>query len=279
MNLAPQTLASLASQRVAAHGRIAVRFAEGRTRIAELYQDGAAKLRIPRRDGPGIEAVLINTAGGLTGGDRLSWDVTVGAGAALTVTTQACERIYRSAGGEAQMHSAIGVERGARLAWLPQETILFDRSALSRSLHIDLATGAEALVGEAVIVGRRAHGEAVEHSAFRERWRVRQDGQLVHAEEFALGPDVQAQLGARAGGNGAAAFATVLLVAADADTLLEQAREITGETGGVSCWRVGPTGKLLARLVAADGYALRQRLVPLLALLNRGADMPKLWSL
>lgn len=279
MNAAPRTLASLASQRVAAHGRLAVRFAEGRTRIAELYQDGAAKLRVPRRDGPGLEAVLINTAGGLTGGDRLSWEVAVGAGATLTVTTQACERIYRSAEGQAQMRSAVSVGQGARLAWLPQETILFDRSALSRSLDVDLADGAEALISETIIVGRLAHGETVEHAAFRERWKVRQGGRLVHAEELALGPAIQAQLAARAAGNGAAAFAAILLIASEADTLLERAREIAGDAGGVSFWRVGGTGKLLARLVAADGYALRQRLVPLLGLLNRGAELPKLWSL
>lgn len=279
MNAAPRTLASLASQRVAAHGRLAVRFAEDRTRIAELYQEGAAKLRVPRREGPGLEAVLINTAGGLTGGDRLSWEVAVGAGAALTVTTQACERIYRSEEGQAQMRSTVSVGQGARLAWLPQETILFDRSALSRSLDIDLADGAEALVSEAVIVGRLAHGETVRHAAFRERWRVRQGGRLVHAEELALGPGIQAQLASRAGGGGAAALAAVLLIAEDGDALLENAREIAGDAGCVSFWRVGATGKLLARLIAADGYALRQRLVPLLALLNRGADMPKLWTL
>ena len=279
MNAAPGTLASLASQRVSARGRLSVHFAEGRTRVAELYQDGAAKVRVPRRDGAGLETVLINTAGGLTGGDRLSWEVKVGAGAGLTVTTQACERIYRSAGGQAQMRSTVRLEAGARLAWLPQETILFDRSALSRSLDIDLADDAEALVSEAVLVGRIAHGEMVRRATYRERWRVRQGGRLVHAEELALGPDFQAQLAARAGGNGAAAFAAILLVAADAEILLEPARAIIGGAGGASFWRVGETGKLLARLVAADGYALRQRLVPLLALLNRGAVMPKLWSL
>jgi len=279
MNAAPRTLASLASQRVAAQGRLAVRFAEGRTRLAELYQEGAAKLRIPRSDRPDLEAVLINTAGGLTGGDRLSWHVAVENEAALTVTTQACEKIYRAAEGQAELRSAITVGANARLAWLPQETILYERSALSRSLDIDLAESAEALVAEAVIVGRKAHGETVGRAMLRERWRLRQGGRLVHAEELALGPDVAAQLAAPAGGNGAGAFATVLLIAGDAEALLAPAREIIGDEGGASFWHVGKTGKLLARLVAEDGYALRRRLVPLLGLLNRRAELPKLWSL
>jgi urease accessory protein len=279
MNALPLTLASLASQRVAAHGRLGVRFTEGRTRIAELYQEGAAKLRIPRQDGAGLEAVLINTAGGLTGGDRLSWRIAVGEGATLTVTTQACARIYRAAEGLAEVRSTATVGRNARLAWLPQETILFDRGALVRGLDIELADGAQALVAEAVIVGRKAHEETVSRATLRERWRVRQDGRLIHGEELALGPDIAAQLAARAGANGATAFATAMLVGEEAEALLEQAREIIGDSGGASFWRVGGTGKLLARLVAEDGYTLRQRLVPLLGMLNRGAVLPKLWSL
>lgn len=279
MNAAPRTLAELASQRVSARGGLSVRADGTRTRIAELYQEGAAKLRIPRRGTPDLEAVLINTAGGLTGGDRLAWRVEVGAEAALTVTTQACERIYRAAEGHAAVNSTIAVGRGARLAWLPQETILFDRSALQRRLDIDLSEGAEALVAEAVILGRRAHGETVRHATLKERWRLRRDGKLVHAEELALGPDLAAQQSRRAVANGGSAFATVILVSEAAEALLEPVRDIIGEEGGASFWQVGGTGKLLARLVSEDGYALRRRLVPLLGLLNRGASLPKLWSL
>lgn len=279
MNAKPRSLADLASQRVSARGRLAVRFGEGRTRIAELYEEGAARLRIPRLDRAGLEAVLINTAGGLTGGDRLAWRIEVGAGAELTVTTQACERIYRSAEGTAELRSAAAVGAGARLAWLPQETILYDGSALTRRLDVDLAAGAEALLAEAVIVGRKAHGEVVGRAMLRDSWRIRQEGLLLHAEALALGPDMAAQLAARAGAGGQSAFATVLLVAPQAQSLLPGAREIIGDEGGASFWQVGQTGKLLARLVAVDGYSLRRRLAPLLALLNRGAELPKLWSL
>lgn len=279
MNAAPRPLASLASQRVAARGRLGVRLVDGRTRIAALYQEGAAKLRLPRHDRAGLEAVLINTAGGLTGGDRLAWQVDIGAGCDLTLTTQACEKIYRAADGRAEVHSTVSVGEGGRLAWLPQETILYERSALSRSLEVGLAEGAEALVVEAVIAGRKAHGEIVGRAVLRDRWRVRQAGRLVHAEELALGPEAGAQLAACAGAGGATAFATVLLLAREAEALLDRARDIVGSAGGASFWEVNGTGKLLARLVAEDGYALRRRLVPLLGLLNRGAKLPKLWSL
>ncbi len=80
-------------------------------------------------------------------------------------------------------------------------------------------------------------------------------------------------------GGGAAAIATVLHISADAEDRLAAARAIIGEAGGASFWQVGGTGKLLARLFAADGYALRTRLMPLLALLNGRAGLPKLWSI
>jgi urease accessory protein len=279
MNARPSIESALASQRVAACGRLTVAFRGGRTRVAELYQEGAARIRLPHGEGAHAEAVLINMAGGLTGGDRLDWRIAVGEASGLTVTTQACERIYRAASGEARLAAAVEVGAGARLAWLPQETILFDRAALARRLDIDLAEGAEALVAEAVLIGRRAHGETVSLARFHDRWRVRAGGRLVHADEIRLGPDVPSQLAARAGAGGGLAFASVLLAGERGEALLAEARDVVADAGGASFWRVGGTGKLLARLVAEDGYALRRRLVPLLSLLNGQAPLPKFWSL
>ena len=60
---------------------------------------------------------------------------------------------------------------------------------------------------------------------------------------------------------------------------LDAVRDIVGDDGGASAWSVAGTGKLLARLVAGDGYLLRKRLVPLIGLLNGQAGLPKVWSL
>ncbi len=270
---------SLVSQRVAARGALGVHAPEGRTRVARLFQEGAAKIRLPREAGDALQAVLINTAGGLTGGDRLRWEIAVEHGADLTVTTQACERIYRSSGGPASLNAQVSVAEGAWLSWLPQETIVFDRSALRRSLSIDLERGARALVVEPIILGRKAFGETVELADFHDRWRVRVDGRLVHAEEFAVGPSVSRQVERAVFTGGCLAFATVLLIGDDAERLADPVRDILGDGGSVSHWTVGGTGKLLARLVTEDGYALRRRLVPALQLLNGQAQLPKLWSL
>ncbi len=226
-----------------------------------------------------LEAVLINTAGGLTGGDRLDWEVDVGAGASASITTQACEKIYRAASDRAEVRVRLTVGAGGRIAWLPQETIVFDRAAFARTLDVELAADAEALLLEATVFGRLAMGERTTHGGFHDRWRVRQDGALVHAEDFRIGPDIAASLGRAAVVGGAAAMTTVLLVSPRAEAFLDPVRAIIGGEGDASAWSVKKSGKLLARLFAEDGYQLRKRLVPLVELLNGRAGLPKLWSL
>ena len=279
MTIANDHLKALSTQRANGLGQLSLQFKEGRTRVAGLYQEGAAKIRMPRTATDPLEAILINTSGGLTGGDRLRWDVELSGNASAVVTTQACERIYRSGGGEARIATSLKLAKGTRLAWLPQETILFNQSALTRRLDIEMEKGAELLVVEANVFGRLAMGETVERALFHDRWRVRQEGRLIHAEELRLGPDVAEQLQARAVANKALAIATVLMVSEQAERHLDAARAIVGEDGGCSLVDANQAPKLIVRLIAPDSYELRKRLVPLLALLNGKAGLPKVWSL
>jgi len=274
----------LASQRVKGEGGLDVGVVGGRTRIRKLYQQGAAKIRLPEKLECPLEAVLINTAGGMTGGDRLEWSFGIGAGASAVFTTQACEKAYRSSYGEAQIRTRIQVAAGGHLAWLPQETIVYDQSALDRRLDIDLASGATALVVDSVIFGRRAMGEIVRSARFRDAWRVRLDGRMLHAENMAFSGDVAAALGRSAVAGGATAVATVLFVSPASADHLDAVRALLDDDGSASAWTISGeegagNGKLLARLVAKDGYDLRRRLVPVLELLNGRASLPKVWSL
>jgi len=279
MLMTASEVTELSAQRVDARASLAVRRIDGRSRIERLYQEGAAKMRMPEVQADPLEAILINTAGGLTGGDRIAWEIEAAERASVTVTTQACEKLYRSRSGEARADVRLKAANGARIAWLPQETIAYDRSSFSRRLDVDLAEGAEALILEATLFGRLAMGESVSRALFRDRWNVRLGGRLIHAEAFSIGPDLAATLARPAVARGATAFATVLLVSPDAERLLPEARSIIGEQGGASFWSVGGTGKLLARLIGADGYSLRRRLAPLVGLLNGRAGLPKIWSL
>jgi urease accessory protein len=272
-------ISALPAQRAAGAARLACDVRDGRTRLSRLYQDGSAKIRMPAVGADPLEAVLINTAGGLTGGDRLGWEIDVGPGASASITTQACEKIYRAESDRAEVRVKLSVGVDGRIAWLPQETIVFDRSAFARTLDVELAVGAEALVLEAAVFGRLAMGERATQGNFHDRWRVRQDGKLIHAEDFRIGPDIAATLDRPAIAGSAIAMATLLLVSPRAEALLDPVLEIVGDHGSASVWSVKKSGKLLARFYAGDGYQLRQRLVPLVELLNGRAGLPKLWSL
>ena len=88
-------------QRARGTGRVTTSVRDGITRIAELYQEGAAKIRLPNTHDNSLQAVLMNTAGGLTGGDAFDWHGEATPHGHLVLTTPACERVYRSLGTDA----------------------------------------------------------------------------------------------------------------------------------------------------------------------------------
>lgn len=274
-----------------AHGlaQVAFKRRDARTVLAEAHQSGCCKLRFPRPlSGAAPEAVLINTAGGLTDGDRVETRAEWREGTAAVVTTQAAERIYRSRGQPARIVNALTVADGATAFWLPQETILFDGGRFVRSLDAGIAKGASLLACESTVFGRTAMGEVVRNGALFDRWRIRREGRLVYADGYRLDGDMQAALTRPALGNRAGAIASMLYVGIHADGLRDalRARLETFEcTGG--CSANGTV--LLVRLLAEDGAALRRALVALLqtALETMGGHaaahagtvaLPRVWS-
>lgn len=262
-------------QRSLGEGRFSASLKDGRTRVGTLFQSGCAKLRIPAPHGsPALEAVMINTSGGMTGGDSLAWRFEAGAGAEVTVTTQACEKIYKSTGGTAQTNVVLEAGEGARLWWLPQETILFHDCDYTRTIDADVAEGAEAVFVESFIFGRSAMGERLRSGRLRDRWRLRSAGRLVHAEDLVLAGDIEARLAAGATANGCAALATIVILSTGAEAKVDGLRKIIGSHGGVSALE----DKLVGRLVAKDGYALRRCLTGAVAFLRGGNDVPRVWQ-
>lgn len=246
----------------------------GATRPERVHEAGMLRVRFPngeRRDV--LEAVMVNTAGGLAGGDRAAIELKAAAQAQVLVTTAAAEKVYRSLGPDT--HISVRLEAGSRAAitWLPQETILFDRMRLRRGIDVALAGDARLLMLEAIVFGRSAMGESVLSGSLFDRWRVRVDGALVFAEGVRLDGAISNRLAQPAVAGGGLAIATLLKIPGDDDAVgavraLESA--FSGEVG-VSAWN----GLMVARLVAPTGAALRQDLVRILIAL--GAPLPRLW--
>lgn len=240
-----------------------------------LRQSGASRLLFPRGR-PHVEAILINTAGGVTGGDRFRVEAHAGEGSRLTLTTQAAERAYRAQPGETgRVSTRLSVGAGARLDWLPQELILFKGAALERRLEIDMAPDARLLMVEPVIFGRQAMGEVLTDAAFRDRIAVNRAGQPIYRDGVALSGDLSDRLAAPVVAGGEGAMASLLYVAPDAGAHLAGLRAALPPGAGASLLA---DDVLAFRCLAAGGFDLRRVLLPVLDILT-GNTLPASWRL
>lgn len=261
-------------QRAKGVGRISVKTRDGRTALRTLFQEGCAKIRLPNSFDSSLSAVLINTAGGLTGGDYVRWEADVEAGGRLTLTTQACERVYKSLGNDAEIETRLAVGPGGHLDWLPQETILYEKGRLSRRISIDLDETASLCAVEAVLLGRDAMGESARHARFNDSWRIRRGGRLLHAEETRITGAPEREREGIALLAGASAFATVLYVGADAE---QRQTRLPTPGPGIGISRTGE--RLVVRVLAPSGLTLRRLIVPIITVLSGNGGLPRLWSL
>ena len=271
---AADTARTFAANRAIGRIALAVRAKAGVTRRARVREEGSLRVRFPGAASAELEAVIVNTAGGVAGGDRFALDVTVEPGARLVVTTAAAEKVYRTLDPDATIDVTLTLGAMSSLAWLPQETILFNRARLRRTINIDLAEDARLLLVEAIVFGRAGMGEAVDDAGVFDRWRLHRGGRLIHAEAMRLDGAVAAKLAQPAVADGGVAMATVLIVPADeavAVGVRTLAGRFRGEVG-VSAWN----GFAVVRLCAADGAALRHDLVAVLTAVHQGS-LPRLW--
>ncbi len=219
---------------------------------------------------------MINTAGGITGGDRFSIAVEAGDASRLTLTTQAAERVYRAQPGQiARMDSRLNVGSGARLNWMPQETILYNNCAFQRRSTADLAADAELLIVEPLVFGRVAMGETLDSAQFMDRIDIRRSGRRLYYDAVKLDGDITAKLARPAVANGAQSMANLIFTAPDAERHLTFIRDALPATGGVSL--IGDD-LLVMRLLAEDSFVLRKSLLPILERLTDDG-LPLCWRL
>ncbi|QIB32432.1 urease accessory protein UreD [Ancylobacter pratisalsi] len=261
---------------VEVHGR------EGRTVRGTVEESGFARARFPLsgRRGRALEAVLINTGGGLAGGDSSETTIRAARDAHLVVTTQAAEKVYRSDGSTSHIAVKLTVGEGASLDWMPQATIVFDGARIERSISAEIAPDGRLLLIEPVVLGRTARGERFASGRLYDSWRVRRDGRLIYADGLVLDGNAASTLDRRAAAGGWAAFATLLLVAPDAESRLDDVRAALGLPddlpehleAGASAW----DGMLSVRLLARDGAPLEAALRRAIAAFGI-ADVPRIW--
>jgi urease accessory protein len=246
-------------------------------RLKRLWQQGSGKAMLPRMHGRAPEVVFLNTAGGLTGGDRLAYRLEVEAAGTVVGTTQTAERAYLSRGGMARVETRLVLGAGARLHWLPQELILFEGAALDRRVTVEMAGDAELLLLETLVLGRAAMGERVQDIALSDRREVIRDGRVAMLEAIRLGPEDMARAGA-AGLSGAVAVATLALFAPDAEDRLARLRAGLPEGGAVRAAASAWDGRIVARFMAAEALPLRRAVARAVELVTNG-PLPRVWQI
>ncbi len=270
----PSASETFAANRAIGAVKFDVHVRDGLTRRHELHEEGSLRVRFPSPEQQGLSAVFVNTAGGIAGGDRFDIDIRTRDSAHLTVTTAAAEKFYRSHGPQSQVNINLCAEANSRLAWLPQETILFDQARVSRSINIDLAESASFLLCEIVVFGRAAMGEIMTRGSFVDRWRMRIGGKLVFAETVRLDGDIASKFANRAVMKGGVAIGTALIAPGD-EAIVERIRESSDRFGGevgVSAWN----GFAIARFCAQDAAKLRADMMTVLGRASP-SGLPRLW--
>lgn len=265
--------------------RIAFAAVDGTTRLRELDQQAPLRVLFPRPATADIPlAALVNTGGGMLGGDRYCVRIDVGPGARALAMPQAAEKVYRSDGAETRVETVLTVGEGGWLEYLPQETILFQDALFRRATRVDLDESATLMAGEMLVFGRVARGERMTRGLAHDEWRVRRGGRLVWADTMHLDGEFADVFARPSGFDGASSYATFVHAGPQAASRLEAARALLASGAGSEV-RVGATvidGLLIARWLSVEPLALRRAFGGFWAAFRRlatglPAKLPALW--
>jgi len=269
------------------HGNLQLTYARSNAATQLTNSQVQAPLKVQRPfypEGDGVcHSVMLHTAGGIVGGDRLSFAIDLQPQAQVLITTAAAGKIYRTNGLEAQQTGQIDVAEGACLEWLPQETIVFDRALYRQKLRINLAPGALWFGWEIVRFGRSARGERFTEGDWRSQTEVWQAGKPLWIDRQWL-PGSEATFDSPHGLAGCPVVGSLALVGYPVEPeLVAQVRSLwsgtTGETG-VTRLQAG----LLCRYRGKSTIEARQWFLAVWQLLRplygqRPVCIPRVWQM
>jgi urease accessory protein len=261
-------------------------YQQSETRLAHILVK--APLKIQRSfypEGKSIcHSVILHTAGGMVGGDRLSQTIHLQPNAHTLMTTAAAGKVYRSNGKLTQQIIAIQIEAGACLEWLPQETIIFNGAIYRQDLRIELAPEASWLGWEITRFGRSARGEKFLEGEWRSHTEIWQQGQPLWIDRQWL-PAGEAILNSPHGLAGQPIVGSLVWLGKPvSQEIVEQARclwQVNQHQGEAGVTRTQSEG-LLCRYRGSSTAEVRQWFTQVwqlirLSCLHRPAIQPRVW--
>lgn len=162
------------------HGKLDLVYVHRQDTTQLIHAHHQAPLKVQRPFYPEgklvCHSIILHTAGGVVGGDKLSCNFQLQPKAQVLITTAAASKIYRSNGRQATQNIDIKVSTGATLEWLPQETIVFDGAIYRQDTRIDLTENATFIGWEITRFGRSARGEKFLQGNWKSNTEVWQQG-------------------------------------------------------------------------------------------------------
>lgn len=268
-------------------GRIALELekVEHGTRLARSEHEGPLRIqRVLTPEGPRCPHIyLLHPPGGVVGGDRLHTEITLQPGAELFVTTPAAQKLYRSAGASAEIQNTLRVAEGAKLEWLPSETLAFSAAEARLTTRVDLAPGAAFLGWDIACYGMPARGEAFVRGRVQSRFEIWRAGTPLVVESFDL-ERAESLLQAPFALRGEPVVATLYAVpsqGAVAEALVERIREVTSD--GALCSVTSLQELLVVRVLGRNVEQVRAPLIRAWQVLRpeflgRAPLLPRIWA-
>ncbi|MBD1861153.1 MULTISPECIES: urease accessory protein UreD [Trichocoleus] len=253
------------------------------------YSRSQAPLKLQRPfypEGPEVcHCILLHTAGGVVGDDRLSLNLRLQPQAHALITSAAATKVYRSNGLVAQQTAQVQIAEGACCEWLPQETIVFDGANYQQNLRVELAPNATWIGWEITRLGRSARGEQFLSGNWRSRTEVwRQDQPLWIDPQWIPGSPVIVNSPHGLAGHPVIASFALVGKAVELE-LITQARSlwqagaypgeagVTSLTEGLLCRYRGPSSQAARSWFMQVWQLLRQ------LYLGRSACPPRVWQI
>ncbi len=258
--------------RAGATTRLTARSHSGPLRVQKaLYPEGEAV----------CHAIVVHPPGGVAGGDCLSIDVALGAGAHVLLTTPGAGKWYRANGRRSRQQLRIAAGAGAAIEWLPQESIFYNQADVVLDQQVELAFGASYIGCDIVCLGRRAAGETYAEGHVGQRLQIRLDGKLIWHEQGRLdgaGPAMASPLGLA----GHSVCVTLIAVGKPVDAALLAAVRAIGPALQLDAGASALKSLLVVRCLCDDGEAARKLVMAAWALLRphllgRAAHVPRPW--
>lgn len=243
-----------------------------------VREEGSLRIRFPREGGEALVGVIVNTGGGMTGGDEFSIAARVAENTCVTLTTSAAEKFYRSTGEMAVMNIALSVERNSSLFYVPQEAIVFNQARVQRSVDVRLAGNARALLCDMTCIGRTAMDEKVENIVLRDKWRIWVDDKLEIADFTTLSGDGARILARPNIADGAVCFGTLYLSGDHLNETVAGWNQSFATLPEGTQAAAGVAGKLaLVRMVSSNAQVLRSAMSTCFAFAGL-ANPPRSWA-